>query len=372
MAGMSFYTYIQQYRDFDFANFFSGITNEAVSRSLAKDTLNISDFLTLLSPRASEYLELMAHKANRLTIRRFGRTIQLFIPLYLSNQCTNHCAYCGFNRHNTIIRNTLSLAQIEEEAIAIAATGMRHVLFLTGESPQHTPMSYLIAAAEILKRHFASVSIEIFPLVKADYRRLQQAGVDGMTIFQETYDEQTYQRVHLAGPKMDYRFRLDAPQRGASAGLRVVNIGALLGLSEPRREIFLTGLHGRYLEDTCLDTEVSISLPRFNKAEGSFQPEYRVDDSSFIQFMAALRLFLPRAGITISTRENARFRDRLLYLGATRFSAASSTGVGGYSESTAQQSQQFEITDNRNVEEVVAAIIANGYQPVFKDWDVII
>jgi len=368
---MSFYTYIEQYHEFDFIKFFSGVTDEAIFRSLAKDTLSSTDFLTLLSPRASEHLEIMAHKAHRLTVQHFGRTIQLFIPLYLSNQCTNQCAYCGFNRNNSIIRNTLSLAQIEEEAVAIAATGMRHVLFLTGESPQHTPISYLTTAAEILKRHFASVSIEIFPLDKADYHRLQQAGVDGMTIFQETYDEQTYQRVHLAGPKMDYRFRLDAPQRGASAGLRAVNIGALLGLSEPRREIFLTGLHGRYLEFTCLDTEVSISLPRFNEAEGNFQPEYRVDDPSFIQFMSALRLFLPRAGITISTRENARFRDRLLYLGATRFSAASSTCVGGYSGSTAQQSQQFEITDNRSVEEVVAAIIANGYQPVFKDWDMI-
>jgi len=368
---MSFYTYIEQYHEFDFIKFFSGVTDEAIFRSLAKDTLSSTDFLTLLSPRASEHLEIMAHKAHRLTVQHFGRTIQLFIPLYLSNQCTNQCAYCGFNRNNSIIRNTLSLAQIEEEAVAIAATGMRHVLFLTGESPQHTPISYLTTAAEILKRHFASVSIEIFPLDKADYHLLQQAGVDGMTIFQETYDEQIYRRVHLAGPKMDYRFRLDAPQRGASAGLRAVNIGALLGLSEPRREIFLTGLHGRYLEFTCLDTEVSISLPRFNEAEGNFQPEYRVDDPSFIQFMSALRLFLPRAGITISTRENARFRDRLLYLGATRFSAASSTCVGGYSGSTAQQSQQFEITDNRSVEEVVAAIIANGYQPVFKDWDMI-
>ncbi len=369
---MSFFSFIEQYREFDFPQFFAGVSDNAVLRCLAKDSLSATDFLTLLSPKAGEHLEVMAQKAHRLTVRNFGRTIQLFIPLYLSNHCANHCAYCGFNRQNTIIRQTLSLAEIEAEARAIAATGMQHVLFLTGESPRHTPMDYLLAAAECLKRHFASVAIEIFPLDEADYRRLQQAGVDGMTLFQETYDREVYRRVHLAGRKTDYRYRLEAPERGAAAGIRQVNIGALLGLGEPRREIFFTGMHGRYLEDNYLDTEVSISLPRFNEAEGCFQPDYLVDDRSFVQFMTALRLFLPRAGMTISTRENARFRDRLLYLGATRYSAASSTGVGGYAESEAERSRQFETTDNRSVAEVASAIVANGYQPVFKDWDVIV
>ncbi len=369
---MSFFSCIEQYRDFDFPQFFNGVSDSAVLRCLAKDTLSTTDFLTLLSPKAGEHLEAMAQKAHRLTVQYFGRTIQLFIPLYLSNHCANHCAYCGFNRQNTIVRQTLSLAEIEAEARAIAATGMQHVLFLTGESPQHTPMDYLTGAAECLKRHFASVAIEIFPLDGADYRRLQRAGVDGMTLFQETYDRDVYRRVHLAGRKTDYRYRLDAPERGATAGFRQVNIGALLGLSEPRREIFFTGLHGRYLEDTCPDTEISVSLPRFNEAEGCFQPDYLIDDRSFVQFMTALRLFLPRAGMTISTRENARFRDRLLFLGATRYSAGSSTGVGGYTKSEAKGSRQFEITDNRSVAEVASAIVANGYQPVFKDWDVIV
>ncbi|MFH0998677.1 MAG: 2-iminoacetate synthase ThiH [Pseudomonadota bacterium] len=369
---MSFYALVEQYGDFDFPRFFDGVTGDTVERSLAKDKLSPTDFLNLLSPKAAEYLEPMAQKAHRLTVQYFGRTIQLFIPLYLSNHCANQCAYCGFNRKNDIIRRSLSLQEIEAEARAIAITGMRHVLFLTGESPHHTPKEYLIEAAECLKRHFASVSIEIFPMDETDYRSLQQAGVDGMTLFQETYDREMYRRVHLAGRKTDYRYRLDAPERGARAGFRMINIGALLGLSEPRREIFHTGLHGSYLEDKYLETEVSISLPRFNAAEGSFQPDYRVDDKSFVQFMTALRLFLPKVGITISTRENARFRDRLLNLGATRFSAGSCTGVGGYTEIKMQQSPQFEITDTRGVDEVAAAIVAGGYQPVYKDWDAII
>ncbi len=369
---MSFYSIIEQYRDFDFPRFFAGVTGEMVERSLIGERLSPTDFLVLLSPKAGEYLEAMAQKAQRLTVQYFGRTIQLFIPLYLSNHCANQCAYCGFNRQNAIHRRKLSLTEIEAEALAIARTGMQHVLFLTGESPIHTPMDYLTRAAACLKDHFASVAIEIFPLDTADYRRLREAGVDGMTLFQETYNEDVYARVHLAGRKTDYRYRLDAPERGAGAGLRMVNIGALLGLSEPRRDVFFTGLHGRYLEDTYLDTEVSISLPRFNEAAGRFQPDYLVDDLSFVQFMTALRLFSPRAGITISTRENARFRDRLLHLGATRCSAGSSTGVGGYTESAVAQSPQFEITDNRTVDEVVAAIVAHGYQPVFKDWDMII
>ncbi|MDK9705581.1 MAG: 2-iminoacetate synthase ThiH [Desulforhopalus sp.] len=368
---MSLYSIIDRYREVDFAGFFAGVTDEMVERSLARDTLSASDLLVLLSPKAGEgrYLEAMARKAQRLTVQHFGRTIQLFIPLYISNYCANQCAYCGFNRRNPIHRQVLSLAEIETEARAIAATGMQHVLMLTGESQAHTPMDYLTRAAEILKRHFASVAIEIFPMDTADYRRLQGVGVDGMTLFQETYDEEVYARVHLAGRKTDYHYRLTAPERGAAAGFRMINIGALLGLAEPRREVFFTALHGRYLEDTFPDTEVSFSLPRFNEAEGHFRPDFQVDDRAFVQFLTALRLFSPRAGITISTRETAGFRDRLLALGATRYSAGSSTGVGGYALGRIAENRQFEIADGRSVTEVAAMIIAHGYQPVFKDWD---
>lgn len=366
---MSFFSIVECYREFDTERFFAQVTDADIERALAKDKPSAMDFLALLSPRAAGHLEAMARKAHQLTVQYFGRTIQMFIPLYLSNHCTNHCAYCGFNHKNPILRRKLSLAEIETEAQAIAGTGMQHILFLTGEAPHLTPMDYLVEAARLLKRHFASVAIEVYPLEVEEYRQLQQAGVDGMTLFQETYDQEVYKRVHPAGRKRDYHWRLNAPERAAQGGMRVVNIGPLLGLAEPRREIFLTGLHARYLDDTYLETEVAVSLPRFNAAEGDFHPDFYVNDKTFVQFMTALRIFLPRAGLTISTRESAAFRDRILPLGATRYSAGSSTGVGGYTEIRVEQTPQFEITDDRSVEEVAAAIVARGYQPVYKDWD---
>lgn len=369
---MSFYHIVEKYHNFDFQNFFSQITDEAVERSLDREKPSVMDFLTLLSPQAMHHLEAMAQKAHRLTVQYFGRTIQLFIPLYISNHCNNQCAYCGFNHNNAILRRKLTMTEIEEEARAIARTGMQHVLVLTGEAPHIASIDYLIETVTLLKRYFASVSIEVYPLEIEEYRRLQRAGVDGMTLFQETYSEIMYRQVHLAGRKRDYHWRLNAPERAARGGLRLVNIGPLLGLAEPRSEMFFTGLHARYLENTFLDTEVAISLPRFNAAEGEFTPAYSVDDKTFVQFMTALRLFLPRAGLTISTRESAAFRDRLLPLGATRYSAGSCTGVGGYAEHDAHQTPQFEITDCRGVAEVAETIITHGYQPVYKDWDQIV
>jgi len=368
---MSFFQTVEQYQGFDFERFFAQVTDAAIEQALAKEKPGPLDFLALLSPRATAHLEAMAHKAHQLTVQYFGRTIQMFIPLYISNHCTNHCAYCGFNHNNPILRRKLDLTEIESEARSIACTGMQHVLFLTGEDHRVTPMTYLVDAARLLKRYFASVAIEVYPLAVEEYRQLQQAGVDGMTLFQETYNQEVYKRVHPAGKKRDYHWRLNAPERAAQGGMRAVNIGPLLGLAEPRSEIFLTGLHARYLENTFLETEVAVSLPRFNEAEGDFQPDYLVNDKTFVQFMTALRIFLPRAGLTISTRESAAFRDRILPLGATRYSAGSSTGVGGYTEIRVDQTPQFEITDDRSVEEVAAAIVAHGYQPVYKDWDLI-
>ncbi|MDD2463759.1 MAG: 2-iminoacetate synthase ThiH [Desulfobulbus sp.] len=368
---MSFYEVVEQYQNFDVPQFFDQVEDADVLRSLAKEKPGPMDLLTLLSPKAAGHLEAMAQKAHQLTVQYFGRTIQMFIPLYIANHCNNGCAYCGFNHKNPILRRKLSLEEIELEAKAIAKTGMQHVLFLTGEAHNMTPMSYLLDASKLLKRHFASVAIEVYPLTVEEYRQLNQAGVDSMTMFQETYDEAVYKRVHLAGKKMDYHWRLNAPERAAQGGMRVVNLGALLGLSEPRRDMFLCAMHAQYLENKYLETEIAISLPRFNEAEGDFQPDYLVDDKTFVQFMTALRIFLPRAGLTVSTRESATFRDQIMPLGATRFSAGSSTGVGGYTEIRIEQTPQFEITDDRSVEEVANAIIAHGYQPVYKDWDCI-
>ena len=368
---MSFYNEMERYKGFDFQSFFDKVSPRQVETALAKEKLSESDFLALLSPAASVYLEQMAGKAHALTRQYFGHTIQLFIPLYISNFCANECVYCGFHRGNDIRRKKLSLAEIETEAKAIATTGMRHLLLLTGEAPGITPIDYLEDAVRLLKKYFSSVAIEIFPMDEADYHRLQVAGVDGLTLYQEVYNEGRYGLVHKAGRKTDYRYRLDAPERGARAGFRMVNIGPLLGLGEIRSEVFFSGLHAKYLDDNFLQTEISISLPRMNPAEGNYQPDFKADDRNFVQFMTALRCYLPRAGMTVSTRESAVFRDNLIRLGATRFSAGSCTGVGGYGERQDTGTPQFEITDERSVEQVVQAIRDAGYQPVYKDWDMI-
>lgn len=366
---MSFNKIIDRYADFDFHGFLKSRTDTHVRQCLAKDHLEPMDFLTLLSHKASGHLEMMAQKARRLTIQHFGRTIQLYIPLYISNYCNSECVYCGFNRRHSIKRRKLSLEEIDIEARKISQTGMRHILVLTGEAPKVTPINYLVSAVEILKRYFASISIEMFPMELDEYVRLKEAGVDGLTIYQEVYDRQCYQNVHLAGRKTDYEFRLDAAARGAEAGFRWVNIGALLGLADPAREAFITGLHAHYLTHRYLETEFSISMPRINPAEGGYQPEFQVDDPTFVQFLTAFRLFLPRAGIPISTRERAVFRDHLMHLGATRFSAGSRTDVGGYTGVEDSHCQQFEISDERSVSQMVSAIKAGGLQAVYKDWE---
>ncbi len=366
---MSFLETVRSYESFDFDAFLESRTDADITRVLAEEQPGPLDFLTLLSGRAEAHLEAMAQRARQLTIQYFGRTIQLYSPLYISNFCNSECLYCGFSRRQHIARRKLSLGEIETEAERIADTGIRHVLILTGEAPRVTPMEYLIKTVELLKSHFASISIEIFPMGTPDYARLKEAGVDGLTLYQEVYNRETYAELHPTGEKADYGYRLDAPERGATAGFRSVNVGALLGLADPRKEAFLTGLHAAYLMDKFPDTEVSLSMPRINPAEGGFQPEFLVPDPLFVRILCAFRLFLPRAGIPISTREPAALRDRLAHIGATRFSAGSRTDVGGYSEPEKSHSPQFEISDHRSVPQVAAAIRANGFQPVYKDWE---
>lgn len=368
---MSFCDVIQELKSIDFEGYFENVTDEDIQKSIGKDKLTYHDFLNLLSERAENYLEEMAQKAHRLTIQYFGRTISLYIPLYISNYCNNKCIYCGFNRSNKISRKKLSLQEIENEVRKIAETEMKHILVLTGEAKEVTPLDYIEDSIRIIRKYFPSVSIEMFPMDEDNYKSLKNAGVDGLTIYQEVYDETVYRKVHLSGKKTDYRYRLDTPERGAKAGFRMVNIGTLFGLGEKRKEAFFSGMHAKYLYDKYLDTEISLSLPRINEAEGGFRAYDEVDDSFFVQIMLAYRLFLPRVGITVSTRERAEFRDRLIYLGATRFSAGSRTEVGGYSKREEKTTPQFEISDNRDVDEIVRTIKEKGYQPVFKDWDLI-
>lgn len=368
---MSFYDVVAAFEDFDFSTYLDTVSDAQIEQSLAKEKPTWRDFLNFLSPAAEPHLEAMAQKARQLTIQYFGRTMQLYIPLYISNYCSNECVYCGFNRANRIRRKKLTLEEVAAEAQAISKTEMKHILVLTGEARTVTPMDYIEDAIRVIRKRFSSVSIEMFPMDEAEYRRLKTAGVDGLTLYQEVYDREIYARVHPVGKKADYRYRLDAPERGARAGIRMINVGVLFGLGEKRREAFLAGMHAKYLEDTFLDTEISLSLPRMNEAEGGYTPSYPVDDKAFVQFILAYRLFLPRCGITMSTREPAHLRDRLMFLGVTRMSAGSRTDVGGYTKPKDCSTAQFEISDERDVAEIVQTIRDQGFQPVFKDWDLI-
>ncbi|PIE71373.1 MAG: 2-iminoacetate synthase ThiH [Deltaproteobacteria bacterium] len=347
---------------------FHGASETGVRRALAMDTPDALAFATLLSPSAVDLLEEMAQAAHERTLRQFGRVIQLFAPIYVANHCVNACRYCGFNRRQSIVRNTLSLDAVRKEAIALAETGLRHILLLTGEDPKRAGVDYIADCVRILRAHVDSVSIEVFPMDTADYRTLVEAGVDGLTLYQETYDPAVYDYLHPAGPKRNFGYRLDAPERACKAGMRTVGIGALLGLTDWRRDLFYAGLHAAYLQDRYPAVEVGISLPRMRPHTGAFQPSVIVSDRDMVQGMTALRLFLPRAGITISTRESGWFRDHVIRLGVTRMSAGSRTTVGGY-EAAAKDPGQFDISDERSVAEMAAAISRLGYQPVYKDWD---
>ena len=343
-------------------------TTEAdVSRILGRERISENDFLALLSPAAGACLEALASRAKDLTERHFGRTISLFTPLYVSNHCANRCRYCGFAATNTIPRSKLTIAEVRAEGEAIAATGLRQILLLTGEAPHTAGVPYLEDCVRVLRPLFPSIAIEVFPMETKDYARLIQAGVDSLTVFQETYDPTLYADLHPAGPKRNYAFRLDTPQRGAEAGMRVVNIGALLGLTEWRRELFVTGLHAAWLQKNYPGVDVAMSLPRMRPHAGDFEPACVVSDRDLVQAMTALRLFLPRLSITISTRETPGFRDSILPLGVTRMSAGVSTAVGGHAKPA--ETGQFEISDGRSVAEVCRMLRAKGYQPVFKDWE---
>jgi len=367
---MSFYEVFRKYKELPFGKIWEGVTPWQVERVLQKDALKEEDFLVLLSPEAGKYLEPLAQKAHRLTVQHFGKTIQLYTPMYLANFCANECVYCGFNIRNKIQRKKLDLTEVENEAKAIAATGLRHLLILTGESRSQTPVAYIRECVEVLRRYFTAISIEVYPLTEQEYRELIAAGVDGLTIYQETYNEELYDTLHIKGPKKNYRFRLDAPERAGNVKMRTVNIGALLGLDDWRREAFFTGLHAAYLQDKFLDTEISVSLPRMRPHLGGYQPEHPVSDRELVQIMLAFRLFMPRLGITLSTREGAQLRDNLIRLGVTKMSAGVSTMVGGHSRKEAGEGQ-FEISDPRSVSEMREAIRRLGYQPIFKDWQYI-
>ncbi len=340
-----------------------------VQRVLARETLRPQDLAVLLSPAATSYLEPMAKKAQALTIRHFGHTIGLFTPLYLANFCTNRCLYCSYNAENKIVRSKLTVEQALKEGEAIASSGLQHLLLLTGESRIQSGPAYIEQCVQALRPIFASLGIEVYPLSTEEYHRLYKAGIDSLTLFQETYDEIMYAEVHPFGPKRDFHYRLEAPDRACAAGIPAVSIGALLGLSDWRRDAFFTALHTDYLQRNYPGVELSVSIPRLRPHAGSFSSSAaQVTDAALVQIILAYRLFLPRVGLTLSTRESPQMRENLLPLGITRLSAGSLTSVGGYSETADPGSAQFEIADERTVPEVVQMIRAKGYLPAFCDW----
>ncbi|MCA9398233.1 MAG: 2-iminoacetate synthase ThiH [Candidatus Omnitrophica bacterium] len=315
------------------------------------------------------FLEDLAQKAHRLTQQYFGRTISLYAPLYLSNYCSSHCTYCGFKSKNRIPRFKLTVEEMHKEMRFIADQGIENILMLTGESYKLTPASYLKEAVDAAKNYFPSISLEVHPMEESEYRELFDHGVDGVTVYQETYDRDRYSQVHLSGIKADYDFRYDAPQRAARGGIRHISLGILLGLSDTIQDLLALFQHLRLMEKNFPGVEYSVSFPRLKTIKGLNFAHCDVDDKTFIKIICLTRLLFPRVGINLSTREDARLRDHALKLGITRMSAGSNTSVGGYTlKQPEEQSPQFDIEDTRGVTEIIRLLKANDFDPVLTDW----
>ncbi|WP_457573560.1 2-iminoacetate synthase ThiH [Desulfolithobacter sp.] len=351
----------------------SRATVDDVRDALRREHLRIEDLAALLSPAAETMLPLLAAESRRITTLRFGRTTQIYAPLYLSNLCTNRCAYCGFSADNRIARRKLSLEEAEAEAEILRKRGFQHILLVSGEAPAALGVDYLEAIALRLRDRFAALSIEVQPLHAKEYARLFAAGITAVAVYQETYDRRVYDQVHLSGRKCDYDYRLETPARAAAAGMREVGIGALLGLADWRCEGLALGLHLTWLRKHFWKTNFTVSFPRLRPAAGSFEPLIHVTEAHLSQLIFALRIFDPDVGLILSTREEERYRDGMLGLGPTRYSAGSCTAPGGYSleekKADPHDGEQFSIGDHRSIDEVCTAIRSKGFDPVCKDWD---
>lgn len=341
-----------------------------VKRALAKESLDIEDFAALLSPAAEPFIEEMAQKAKKETAKHFGNSVYMFTPIYISNYCENYCIYCGFNCHNRIHRMKLNTDEIEKEMSAIAKTGLEEILILTGESRAKSDVSYIGEACKIARKYFKMVGIEVYPMNSDEYAYLQKCGADYVTVFQETYDSDKYETLHLAGHKRIFPYRFNAQERALKGGMRGVAFAALLGLADFRKDAFATGLHAYYIQRKYPYAEISFSCPRLRPIvnDATINPK-DVHEKQLLQIMCAYRLFMPFAGMTISTRERAEFRNHVIGMTATKISAGVSTGIGSHSDEVEEQGDdQFEIADNRNVDQVFAAIKEQGLQPVMNDY----
>jgi 2-iminoacetate synthase len=349
---------------------------------------NIGQFAALLAPMDDHQLTKLAERSKTITRRFFGRTMRLFAPLYLSNECINNCRYCGFSRDNPILRVTLSLEEIKREAQYLIKNGFRNILLVSGEHPKFVSNRYLYDAVKQLVAMIPSVSLEVGPMETEDYQPLVGAGAEGLVVYQETYDPEIYAELHTAGPKRDFYWRLECPERAYAAGFRRIGIAALFGLREWRSEAIALAEHLEYLLKKCWRAQLTVSLPRLRPAAGGFQPRFAFSDRELLQVLCAFRVTFPQVGIVLSTRESAKFRDLLMPLGITTMSAGSRTEPGGYTGQGTQSLHltvkgriaqgacngskaegQFEIEDSRSPQEVAKAIRLHGLEPVWKDWD---
>lgn len=338
---------------------------QALNKSSKRD---LEDFKALISPAAAAYLEPMARLSQQLTQKRFGKTIQMYVPLYLSNECQNICTYCGFSFDNKLKRKTLTDAEILKEVEAIKALGYEHVLLVTGEANQTVGVPYLKNAIRLIRQHFSLISIEVQPLDQHEYEELITEGLNTVLVYQETYHKEDYKIHHPKGKKSNFNYRLETPDRLGRANIYKIGLGTLIGLEDWRTDSFFTALHLNYLEKKYWRTKYSISFPRLRPAEGIIEPKVIMNDKELVQLICAYRIFNEEIELSISTRENEIFRNNIIKLGITSMSAGSKTNPGGYAVEK-ESLEQFEISDERSPKEIEDVIKSNGYEAVWKDWD---
>lgn len=339
---------------------------EAALHKTSKRTLE--DFKALISPAAAPYLEQMALLSRKLTLKRFGKTMQLFIPMYLSNECSNICTYCGFSFGNKVKRKTLSDVEILREIEVIKEMGFDHILLLTGEDQRHVGLDYFKNALQIIQPHFSHISMEVQPLDQEEYEQLIPLGLNTVLVYQETYHKDDYRIHHPKGKKAQFNYRLETPDRLGKAGIYKMGLGVLFGLEDWRTDSFFTALHLDYLERTYWQSKYSISFPRLRPFSGGLEPKVEMTDRDLVQLICAYRIFNEEVELSLSTRESQKFRDNVIKLGITSISAGSKTNPGGYTVDK-ESLEQFEIEDERTPFEIREMLKGQGYETIWKDWD---